>query len=290
MKRTKRQFAIVIGKKPAKRTTKEIPSPYWHEVKGLGERIDKTADVCIRSLTELRTAPEILIKDVYFDGGDVLRCYEGRFRFVLDNRPPIVICAGESIVVYPGQRVTIEALDATNLILYAIYDGNDVAAYFDRFGFFDGMHGKTSTQTEVFHQVMRWLSGDPAADHSGLGALMASALTTYAHDFMENGNALVCEAIRQIRLNLKNRIVRIDPLCDQLKVSRSYLHRAFRNAGLLGASEFIKQEQLRHALHLLKATDKSIADIAEESGFLSVTHFATFVRSRTGKSPRELRR
>jgi len=37
-------------------------------------------------------------------------------------------------------------------------------------------------------------------------------------------------------------------------------------------------------------TRKPIAEIAHAAGFLTVTHFATFVKRRTGHSPRDLRR
>jgi len=278
------------GKSASSRERKN-PSVYCRETPGADLRLCPDSDVCIRSMAELCTNAEVLIRDVYFEGGDVLRCYEGRFRFSLEGQEPIEIGPGDALVVYPNQRVTIEALEPRNLILYAIFSGRDVAAYFDRFGFCNGIHGQASAQLEVFRKIRKHLeTGDRTTDASSLATLMRDALTTYAHDLREGGNALVCDAIRQIRTNLENRIVRLEPLCAQLKVSRSHLHRTFRDAGLVGLSEFIKREQLRLSLRLLRQTTKSVSEIAYEAGFLSVTHFATFVKRRTGKSPRDLRR
>lgn len=240
-------------------------------------------------MTEVRSKAGVLAKEVYFEGGDVIRCYEGRFRFVLKDREPIVIGVGHAVVIYPDQRVTIEALEKKNLLRCAIFDGSDVAEYFDRFGFFDGIHGRTSEQLVPFEAIKGLLD---AGDDFGKGIMsqMADALVTYAHDFRDNGDALVFDAVRQIRENLANRIVQLKPLCDQLKVSRAYLHRIFVRSGVGTPSEFIRREQLRIVLKLLKDDALSISDVAIRTGFLSQTHFSDFVRRYTGHAPRDLRR
>jgi len=245
------------------------------------------SDVCIRSMEVLQTAAGVLIEDVYFEGGDVLRCYEGRFRFTLEGREPFVLGAGQALVIYPNQKVTIKALDKKNTLRYAIFDGTGAADYFDSFGFFDGLHGKTSTQQVVFERIKRSVD---AGDNAGVMSAMSDALVTYAHDLRSNGNALVFDAVRQIRANLAHGAVRLQDLSEALGVSRSQLHRVFAAQDLGSVSEFVKREQLRLALRLLRETRKPIAEIARAAGFLTVTHFATFMKRRTGHSPRDLRR
>jgi len=49
-------------------------------------------------------------------------------------------------------------------------------------------------------------------------------------------------------------------------------------------------EQFRHAQGLLTTTQKTIGEIADESGFISLTHFANVIKRLTGKTAREIRR
>jgi len=84
--------------------------------------------------------------------------------------------------------------------------------------------------------------------------------------------------------------VRLTPLYDQLHGGHTALSRAFKEAGLGSPAAFIRQEQLRHVRHLLTQTQKPIAEIADEAGFISLTHFANVVKRLTGKTAREIRR
>jgi transcriptional regulator GlxA family with amidase domain len=99
----------------------------------------------------------------------------------------------------------------------------------------------------------------------------------------------VHKAVRQILKNLKDGIVRLAPLYDQLKVGHTALGNAFKKAGMGSPAEFIRQEQLSLAVRLLVDTRMKISQIARESGFISMTHFANFIKHNTGMSARELR-
>lgn len=252
--------------------------------------LTRNGDVRIKLMAEHICPPGALIRDLYFEGGDVLRCYRGRFCFTLEGCNPIVIGENETIVVYPDQCVTIEALEKANLLVYVIFEGSDVPSFFDRFGFFNGMHGPTSAQLELFRDVKHILETSESPDLANLAMRFSDALVTYAHDLRVGANALVGDAICQIRENLKRRIVRLTPLYEQLLIGHTALGKAFKKVGIGSASEFIRQEQLRLVLRLLQNTRKPIAEIAEEAGFISFTHFANFIKRRTGVTARDLRR
>lgn len=268
---------------------REEAETYCYETIGHDSRRPLEGKVRIRSMAELCTKPAVLIRNLYFEGGDVMRCYEGRFRLQLEGRPSIDIAAGETLVIYPEQRVTIESLDRKNVMLYVIFEGEGVAEYFDRLGFFDGLHGKTSTQREVFDQIKNSLAHNDGILTPDMFSLMSDALTTYAHDFRTTGNCFVFRAIRQIKENLARRIVRLDPLCGQLNVSHTYLDRMFVQSGIGSPSEFIRREQLRLAVRLLKETELPVSQVAETAGFISFSHFANFIKRYTGKTARAIR-
>lgn len=257
----------------------------------LNRRNDQWKDgVRIRQMSEHVAPAGILMRDAFFEGGHVLHCYRGSFLFKLEGLEPIRIGEEETVVVYPGQYVTIEALDAANLLVYVIFEGGRVASYFDQIGFFNGIHGPTSSQIEVFRQVKHRLEANESSDQEKLLNRLSDALVTYAHDLRIGANALIGDAIRQIRANLTRKIVRLTPLYEQLHIGHTALSQAFREAGLGSPAQIIRREQLRLVTDLLKTTRKPIAEIAAETGFISVTHFANFVRRNAGMTARDIRR
>lgn len=245
--------------------------------------------VRIRLMVERTAKAGVLAREVFFDGGDVIRCYRGRFRFTAVGRQPIEIGPGEVIVVYPEQSVTIEALEKSNQLVYVIFEGHDVSAYFDSLGFFNGIHGPTSDQIALFREVKNRFEANEEADAKCLMQRLSDALVTYAHDLRVGANIIVADAIRKIHANLKKGVVRLAPLYVQLGIGHTTLNEAFRHAGLESPSAYIRHEQLNLVLHLLKETRKPIGEVAAEAGFISPTHFANFVKRLTGRTSREIR-
>ena len=276
----RRQFAPKKG---------ELDFAYRQDAVARNDALAGNDDVRIKQMTELARPAGVLFRDLYFECGEVLRCFRGRFRFTLEGRAPVEIAAGEAIVVYPDQRVTIEALSDVNLLVYAVFEGRDVAIWFYRFGFFNGMHGSASAQIELFRDAKRILETSDSPDLAALMRRLSEALVTFAHDLRVGANAVVANAVRQIRENLKNGIVRLPPLYEQLHMGHTALGRAFKNAGIGSVAEFIRQEQLRLVVSLLRNTQKPIAEIAEKAGFISITHFANFIKKRTGTTARSIR-
>ena len=257
----------------------------------LNRRNDQWKDgVRIRQMSEHIAPAGILIRDAFFEGGNVLHCYRGSFLFTLEGLGPIRVGEEETIVVYPGQHVTIEAQNAANLLVYVIFEGDRVASYFDQIGFFNGIHGPTSSQIEVFRQIKHQLEANESSDQVKMLNRLSDALVTYAHDLRVGSNALIGDALRQIRANLTRKIVRLTPLYEQLHIGHTALSRAFRAAGLGSPAQIIRREQLRLVTYLLKTTQKPIAEIAAETGFISVTHFANFVKRNAGMTARDIRR
>lgn len=264
-----------------------------HETNGHDRRLLLGRGVGIRTIDDLRSGAEILVKDFYFEGLNVLRCYEGRYRFERKGHPVVYLEPGEVFVIYPGHTVTIEALEKSNRLVYGIFTGSNVTDYFSMLGCFDGLHGRTVPRFESVKTLRALMKPELYQTEEGHDACMgylADLIVSLVNDLRASGNPLLFDAVGQIRANLAKGIVRLRDLCDALNVSRSYLHRVFQEGGLGSAAAFIKGEQLNLALRMLRNTDRPIAAIAKAAGFISVTHFSTFVKKHIGRTPSDVRR
>lgn len=264
----------------------------WSESAVEDARLDGRPGVRLRSLSDIEVSRKVIVDNVYFVGLSVMRCYCGRFRYAFDDREPFTLEAGELVVVYPEHYVTIEALEARNRLVSCVCDGVDAVPFFDGLGFFDCARGRTSPRMGGFLEL-RSLVEDPAnktpAGHAAALRYLTDMLVSQLRDLKTNGNAFLYEAARLVHANLKKGLVRLEPLCAQLKVSRSHLHRAFVEAGWPSPSEIIRREQLRLAVRLLREGRLSIPEVMERAGFVSQSHFSTFIRRKTGRTPREIR-
>ena len=251
-------------------------------------RLQAVGDVVIRSIIEWAGSSEVLVRDLYCDGANVLQCVSGRFRFTLDGVKSIELGGGEALVSYPGHRMTMEAQEGECRLVSVVLCGVSVKNYLDSMGFFHGQSGRTVLQCELLAKIRNLLDRQPVENRICL-SLLSDILQSMAQDFREQGNAFILDAVRLIRSNLEHGLVRLEPLCEQLRVSRAHLHSAFVQAGLGPPSAFIRNEQRQLAISLLQTTTLSVTEIAHRAGFISMTHFANFMRKYTGKSAREWR-
>lgn len=252
----------------------------------------QSMDVGVRTISELATPAKRLVDGIYFDGLDILRCYEGHFRFTFKDRPVIDLFPGETLVTYPRHTVTIDALDAQNKIVYGVFEGADVEAFFNAHGFFDCAKGKTDAHYASIMELNRQLEvphkkGD--VQHGKCQSLLSDILRTQAMEMRKHGDALVFDAVRLIHQNLQNRIANVKELCNQLEVSRVHLHRLFVKAGLGSPSDFIRERHMHDVRDLLENSDLPLSEVAERSGFLSSAHFTTFVKRMTHLTPTQIR-
>lgn len=255
-----------------------------------GCQVGRSIDV--HDINDLRSGAENFITNFRTEGVVLLRCYEGRYRIVRKGFPTVQLKEGEAFVLYPGHVVTVDALKPSNRLVYGVFKGRDAIGYFNDLGCFDGLRCTTLPRDESMLRLRKLAKGKAYRTESGHDACLtylSDLVASIVGDARATGNALVFDAIKQIRENLANGVVRLQELCDELKVSRSYLHRVFRDAGLGGVAAFIKAEQLQRALWLLRNTDWPVAEIGSAAGFISTTHFSTFIRKRVGRPPRELR-
>ncbi|MCG9641227.1 AraC family transcriptional regulator [Vibrio sp. Isolate34] len=95
------------------------------------------------------------------------------------------------------------------------------------------------------------------------------------------------KVIHYIEQNIENNIS-LDTLASYMGMSPATLKRRL-SAEDLSFSNLLKIKRIAHAATQLRASDKSITQIAYESGFKSAAHFSTAFKTYHGKTPKDFR-
>ncbi|MEF2247868.1 AraC family transcriptional regulator [Paenibacillus sp. IITD108] len=83
--------------------------------------------------------------------------------------------------------------------------------------------------------------------------------------------------------------LRIEELCSRYHLSRSYLHRIFKQETGLTIMDYLISYRINKAKILLKNDSMSITEIAHCSGFQDLSHFSRIFKRQNGITPRAYR-
>ena len=98
----------------------------------------------------------------------------------------------------------------------------------------------------------------------------------------------IIHAIYHIEKNYAQKIT-LESIAKELGFSTAYFSRLFKSQLGMSFSEYLNNSRINHAQTLLARTDKSIMDIAMETGFCQGDYFATQFKHKTGMTPSEVR-
>jgi transcriptional regulator GlxA family with amidase domain len=108
------------------------------------------------------------------------------------------------------------------------------------------------------------------------------------HTFPKTSSSLFNVAKLYIKDNLSQPL-KLSDAASHLHISGRHLSRIFVSESGVSYSEFVQNERVQRAATLLKTTDLSINDIAEETGFKNVHYFTRVFTSTVGTSPGRFR-
>ena len=97
-------------------------------------------------------------------------------------------------------------------------------------------------------------------------------------------NYALMKAVDYVNYNFTSRITLKD-LCDVSGVSGQYLCKLFRDALGSRPMEYIAKRRIQAAKELLTGSEKTIEEIAEETGFCSASYFCKLFKRYEGISP-----
>ena len=98
----------------------------------------------------------------------------------------------------------------------------------------------------------------------------------------------VMQCVDYIYTHIKERIT-IEDLACYTGLSQNYLSRVFKQNLGISISDYIREQKIEKATHLLRYSDKSVVDIANYLSFSSQSHFIQVFENFTGLTPKKYR-
>lgn len=120
----------------------------------------------------------------------------------------------------------------------------------------------------------------------------------YASDFLSQSDAgsnrqdkkFLNELTALIEQNLADPAFGVEKLSREMGLSRVQLYRKVQALLDMNVMDYLTEIRLKRAKHLLRETNKTMAEIADSTGFNSPNYFTTFFKQHTGKTPSEYRK
>ena len=100
---------------------------------------------------------------------------------------------------------------------------------------------------------------------------------------------LIKNVIQYINHNFREDI-NLSRIAQEFWLNPSYLSRQFKYHVGINITEFITRQRLNYAKILLTITDKSISEIALETGYNNISYFNTVFKNQVGTTPRQYRK
>lgn len=89
-----------------------------------------------------------------------------------------------------------------------------------------------------------------------------------------------------IQDNIDNPAFSAEKFANLLNLSRSQLHRKLKRLTGMSTTDFIRQQRLKLAAKLLlEETEKSITEVAFQSGFVNMSYFSKCFKEKYGCTP-----
>lgn len=91
-----------------------------------------------------------------------------------------------------------------------------------------------------------------------------------------------------INTNYSESLFSIEILSERMNMSRATFYRKFTDLTGTTPADYLRRVRLRNAFQLLNNTTRTVAEVSEQVGFQSVTHFRKCFKEEFGKSPSEI--
>ncbi len=153
---------------------------------------------------------------------------------------------------------------------------------------------KREDYEKIFKRLIRHYNTLSDSEEIILQSLVLELIYTIQKDSvkrMQGGNAgssntVIEKSLQYIKDHLTEDL-RLESLSQQMSLSPVYFHTAFRTSVGKTLREYVEEQRLKKAIHLLMTTNDSLAQIAYEAGFSSQSYFSYVFKRKMKVTPRE---
>jgi AraC family transcriptional regulator len=128
---------------------------------------------------------------------------------------------------------------------------------------------------------------------TALSAHLLRHYSTRNHAFRDYQDGLSKQKLRQaveyIQAHLDEDLS-LSEIANELGMSQYYFCRLFKRSTGVSPHQYLMQQRVEQAKHLLKQPERTITSVALECGFANQSHFAKCFHQCTGLNPREFRK
>jgi AraC-like DNA-binding protein len=225
-------------------------------------------------------------------------------RDFLDFFSLIYVISGKMEFVYEGETILVSENEAMLLDFRkphhyhslsdrldkfeVIFGGGDAEAYYKlitgNWGYRQSIHGRT----KVFLEQMMDELLLPLPDDYTLSLLFHSLFTYIIKAHQLKLSAPIRKALDYIN-ECSSEPLQINEVADYVGLSRSYFSRLFVKETGQTPYDYMMEVRINKAKQMLALDMLSVSDVAEQCGFVNVSHFIRVFREKTGQTPASFR-
>ena len=225
---------------------------------------------------------------------------EGRGTIQFKRGKSIAICGGTVIILHPGEwhryrpdpktgwneaYIGIGGMHLKDIVGEPFFPASPTIIKIEPNGRFD------RDLIEIITEIRSSSAEHPYSLAHKTVALMMTLRETVRKNI--TGSSARNVAIRKANLHIAHHIADVidfPKLAKSVGMGYTFFRRCFKAYNGMAPLEYQIALRLRRAIHLLKSSDISIAQIAEDVGFTSLAYFSKFFHDRIGSSPTQFRR
>lgn len=123
-----------------------------------------------------------------------------------------------------------------------------------------------------------------------LSEIIIRSIRKIQHSDTPISDTAVLTALRYAENNIHSSEASLSKIAEELNVSRQYLSRLFKQEVHMTFTEYMKKLRINYCCHLLCTSDRSIAEIAEESGYHDMKSFYQAFKKQMNMTPLEFKK
>ncbi len=125
---------------------------------------------------------------------------------------------------------------------------------------------------------------------TALSAHLLRHYSTRNHQFREHEDGLSKQKLRQAIEYIQEHLgedLSLSEIANELGMSQYYFCHLFKRSTGISPHQYLIQQRIEQAKHLLKQPERTITSVALECGFANQSHFAKYFRKHTGMNPKK---